>query len=63
MVAADGVGFGSAGLDLGLDGEGNLEGQRGEGLELQPADSDLGRAARDDLAARPALSMASRMHW
>jgi hypothetical protein len=53
VVAADGVGFGSAGLDLGLDGEGNLEGQRGEGLEQQLADSDSAGSPGDDLAARP----------
>ena len=33
------IGLASAGLDLGLDAEGDLEGERGDGLENELADS------------------------
>jgi hypothetical protein len=55
VAGAHGVGFGGAGLDLGLDGEGDLEGQRGEGLEQQLADGGVGGGAGDGLAARPGV--------
>src|SRR6266568_9521073 len=55
VAGSHGAGFGGAGPDLGLDGEGDLEGQRGEGLEQQLAGGGAGGAAGDGLAARPGV--------
>jgi len=46
VAGSHGVGFGGAGLDLGLDGEGDLEGQRGEGVEQQLAGGGVWAAPR-----------------
>jgi hypothetical protein len=64
VAGSHGVGSGGAGLDLGLDGEGDLEGERGEGIEQQLADGRVGDGRPETVWQRlAALSMQSRTHW
>jgi len=50
-LAAHCVGFGGAGVQFGLHGQGDLERVRGEGLEQQAADCGVDGAAGRGLAA------------
>ena len=64
VAAAQRVGFVGAGFEFGLHGEGDLEGERGDGVEQQLADGGVDAGAGDGLAARAAPSGShSRMQW
>ena len=54
---AQGAGFGRPVLELGADGEGGLDGQRGEGVDQQLADRVVQAGAGDLLALWPACSI------
>ena len=52
VLAAQSVGFGGAILQLGLHGQGDLEGDGGDGGEQQFADGGVDALAADRLAGR-----------
>lgn len=47
------VGFIGAGFELGLDGQGDLERERGDGVQQEPGDGGIDAGAGDGLAAAP----------
>ena len=55
VLAAQCVGFGGAGVEFGLHGEGDLERVRGEGVEQQGGDGVVDDAAGHGLAALRAV--------